>query len=104
MIVADTNVWARAFLNDDQVQALKARNALADARSKGGVFVPLIVMAELAWVLRSRWDGAHFGDSRKPAANPRSGGRESFAGAGGTESMPLRLWWLRRSAHSPDRL
>lgn len=56
MIVADTNVWARAFLNDDQAQAQKARKALADARSKEGVFVPLIVMAELAWVLRSRWE------------------------------------------------
>ncbi len=56
MIVADTNVWARALLNDDQAQAQKARKALADARSKSGVFVPLIVMAELAWVLRSRWE------------------------------------------------
>lgn len=55
-IVADTNVWARAYLNDDAQQASKARRALADARSKGGVFVPLIVMAELAWVLRSKWD------------------------------------------------
>lgn len=56
MIVADTHVWARAFLNDDTSQAQKARKALADARSKGGIFVPLIVMAELAWVLRSRWE------------------------------------------------
>jgi predicted nucleic-acid-binding protein len=55
-IVADTNVWARAFLNDDAGQARKARKALADARSKGGIFVPLIVMAELAWVLRSKWN------------------------------------------------
>ena len=55
-IVADTNVWARAYLNDDLVQARKVRKALADACSKGGVFVPLIVMAELAWVLRSKWD------------------------------------------------
>ena len=54
-IVADTNVWARAYLNDDPLQARKARKALADARSNGGVFVPLIVMAELAWVLRSKW-------------------------------------------------
>jgi predicted nucleic-acid-binding protein len=58
MIVADTNVWARAFLNDDPAQAQKARKALADARAKGVVFVPLIVVAELAWVLRSRWDRA----------------------------------------------
>lgn len=55
MIVADTNVWARAFLNDDVSEAQKARKALADARSKGGVFVPLIVLAELAWVLRTHW-------------------------------------------------
>ncbi len=54
-IVADTNVWARAYLNDDPLQARKARKALSDARSDGGVFVPLIVMAELAWVLRSKW-------------------------------------------------
>ena len=56
MIVADTNVWARAFLNDDVPQARTARKALAAARSRGGIFVPLIVMAELAWVLRSKWD------------------------------------------------
>lgn len=55
MIVADTNVWARAFLNDDARQAQRARRALAEARSKGGVFLPLIVFAELSWVLRSRW-------------------------------------------------
>jgi predicted nucleic-acid-binding protein len=55
MIAADTNVWARAFLNDDTAQAAKARKSLLQARSEGGVFVPLIVMAELAWVLRTRW-------------------------------------------------
>jgi predicted nucleic-acid-binding protein len=56
MIVADTNLWARAFLNDDATQSRKARKALAEARFKGGVFVPLIVLAELAWVLRARWE------------------------------------------------
>jgi predicted nucleic-acid-binding protein len=56
MVVADTNLWARAFLNDDASQSRKARKALADARAKGGVFVPLIVMAELAWVLRGKWE------------------------------------------------
>ena len=55
-IVADTNVWARAYLNDDMVQARKARKALSDACSRGGESVPLIVMAELAWVLRSKWE------------------------------------------------
>jgi predicted nucleic-acid-binding protein len=56
MIAADTNVWARAYLNDDAAQASKARSALAQARSEEGVFVPLLVLAELSWVLRSRWE------------------------------------------------
>ena len=55
MIAADTNVWARAYLNDDHAQAEKARTALAEARSGDGVFVPLVVLAELAWVLRTQW-------------------------------------------------
>jgi predicted nucleic-acid-binding protein len=57
VIVADTNLWARAFLGDDAGQSPRARQALAAARRKEGVFVPLIVMAELSWVLRSaRWE------------------------------------------------
>ncbi|HWE86604.1 MAG TPA: PIN domain-containing protein [Terracidiphilus sp.] len=56
MLAADTNVWARAYLNDDAVQAAKARSALAQARSEDGVFVPLLVLAELSWVLRGRWE------------------------------------------------
>lgn len=56
MIAADTNVWARAYLNDDPVQTGKSRSALAAARSAGGVYVPLLVLAELSWVLRGRWD------------------------------------------------
>jgi len=56
VIAADTNVWARAYLNDEPVQAGKSRSALAGARSAGGVFVPLLVLAELSWVLRGRWD------------------------------------------------
>lgn len=56
MLAADTNVWARAYLNDDAAQARKARSALAAARTSGGVFVPLLVLAELSWVLRGRWD------------------------------------------------
>lgn len=56
MLAADTNVWARAYLNDDAAQARKARSALAQARSAGGIFVPLLVLAELSWVLRGRWD------------------------------------------------
>jgi predicted nucleic-acid-binding protein len=56
MLTADTNVWARALLNDDRAQTRKARSALAQARSRDGVFIPLIVLAELSWVLRGRWE------------------------------------------------
>ena len=56
MLAADTNVWARAYLNDDATQAAKARSALAQACSGDGVFIPLIVLAELSRVLRSRWE------------------------------------------------
>lgn len=56
MLTADTNVWARALLNDDHAQTRKARSALAQARSADGIFVPLIVLAELSWVLRGRWE------------------------------------------------
>jgi predicted nucleic-acid-binding protein len=56
MLAADTNVWARALLNDDHGQTRKARLALGQARSADGVFVPLIVLAELSWVLRGRWE------------------------------------------------
>lgn len=56
MLAADTNVWARALLNDDQAQTKKARSALAEARSQDGVFLPLLVLAELSWVLRGRWE------------------------------------------------
>ncbi|MDE3062506.1 MAG: PIN domain-containing protein [Acidobacteriota bacterium] len=63
MVAADTNVWARAYLNDEPAQARKARAALAAARSTGGVFVPLLVLAELSWVLRGRWERARVLDT-----------------------------------------
>jgi predicted nucleic-acid-binding protein len=56
MLTAETYVWARALLNDDEAQTRKARSALAQARSRDGVFIPLIVLAELSWVLRGRWE------------------------------------------------
>lgn len=57
MIVVDTNVWARALLGDDPRQSPRARQALAVARGREGVFVPVVVLAELSWVLRAaRWE------------------------------------------------
>lgn len=59
MIVADTNLWVRAHLKDDPVQTPKARKFLAEAQAAGGVFVPLVILAELAWVLRTKLDRKH---------------------------------------------
>lgn len=56
MQAADTNVWARAYLNDDLRQAQQARKAIADACATEGVFVPLLVLAELFWVLAGAWE------------------------------------------------
>jgi predicted nucleic-acid-binding protein len=57
VIVVDTNIWARALLGDHPGQSSRARQALAVARGKEGVFVPTVVLAELSWVLRAaRWE------------------------------------------------
>lgn len=53
---ADTNVWARAYLNDDTLQARQARKAIANACAAEGIFVPLLVLAELFWVLAGAWE------------------------------------------------
>lgn len=56
MIAADTNIWARAYLDDDTAQSGKARAAIKAACKADGIFVSLLVLAELAWVLRGRWE------------------------------------------------
>lgn len=55
MVAADTNVWARAYLNDDVTEARKARVAIEAACANEGILVPLIVLAELFWVLKGKW-------------------------------------------------
>jgi predicted nucleic-acid-binding protein len=47
----DTNVLVRAFVRDEPAQAARAQAAL----SAGTVYVPVTVMLELEWVLRSRY-------------------------------------------------
>ena len=56
MIALDTNVLLRLLLRDDASQALRAQ-ALFDANAErdGTLFVSDVVLAELAWVLRSRY-------------------------------------------------
>lgn len=60
MIALDTNVWARALLGDDAKQSAAARAAIEKGCRGSGVFVPLLVLVELAWVLKSApgWDAA----------------------------------------------
>jgi predicted nucleic-acid-binding protein len=56
MLAADTNVWARAYLNDDARQARQARAEIEAACEGEGIFVPLLVLAELYWVLSGDWE------------------------------------------------
>ncbi len=50
MRAIDTNVLARFIIHDDPVQAGIARRLIAE-----GVFVPVTVLLETAWLLRSRY-------------------------------------------------
>lgn len=50
MKAIDTNILARALVRDDLRQA-----EIADALIAGGVFIPLTVMLETAWLLGSRY-------------------------------------------------
>jgi predicted nucleic-acid-binding protein len=51
MRTVDTNVLVRALVRDDAAQSAKAEEVLA----RDEVFVPVTVMLELEWVLRSRY-------------------------------------------------
>ncbi len=50
MLAVDTNILARALLGDDVRQSPLARQALAQATA---VLVPVTVLVELGWVLKS---------------------------------------------------
>lgn len=51
MIGADTNVVLRIMLDDDPAQS-PAVNRILETTGAGGIFVSLIVVAEVAWVLK----------------------------------------------------
>lgn len=51
MIGADTNVVLRLILDDDPVQS-PAVTRILDSAGTGGIFVSLIVVVEVAWVLK----------------------------------------------------
>jgi predicted nucleic-acid-binding protein len=52
MRAIDTNVLVRAIVNDDAAQSAKAIAFLTD----NSVYIPITVILELEWVLRSRYD------------------------------------------------
>ena len=54
MRAIDTNVLVRAIVNDDTAQSARAVALLTEAE----VFIPVTVMLELEWVLRSRYSFA----------------------------------------------
>lgn len=60
MIALDTNLWARAILGDDPHQSRIAKKALVEAVHGPGIFLPVLVFVELAWVLKAApgWDAA----------------------------------------------
>jgi len=56
MHTADIHLWARALLNEDPVRAKRARETIARASTGDGLYLPLVVLVELSWVLRARWE------------------------------------------------
>ena len=60
MVAFDTNVLVRVLAGDDPAQTKKAEQALLTHTSGDGVFVSLVVLAEIGWVLATayEWDRA----------------------------------------------
>ncbi len=51
----DTNVLVRLLVGDDPAQTRKAEKAFVQHAHSDGVFVSLIVLAEIAWVLSAAY-------------------------------------------------
>lgn len=58
MVGFDTNVVVRILVGDDPAQTRKAERAFVAHANEGGVYVSLVVLAEVGWVLAAayRWD------------------------------------------------
>ena len=52
MRTLDTNVVVRVLIGDDPQQTPIPERAFLDAIASGGVYLPDVVLAEVAWVLR----------------------------------------------------
>lgn len=64
MIGFDTNVLVRVLVGDDPAQTRRAERAFVEHCKGDGVFVTLVVLAEIAWVLTAayEWDRATIHD------------------------------------------
>lgn len=56
MVAFDTNVIVRLLVGDDRSQTKKAEDAFLRHARGDGVFVSLVVLAEVAWVLTTGYD------------------------------------------------
>ena len=58
MIAFDTNVLVRVLVGDDPAQTRRAERAFVEHAKGDGVFVSLVVLAEIGWVLSAayEWD------------------------------------------------
>jgi predicted nucleic-acid-binding protein len=54
--VFDTNVIVRVLVGDDPAQSRKAERAFVTHSAGDGVFVSLVVLAEVSWVLAAAYD------------------------------------------------
>ena len=55
MIGIDTNVLVRLFAKDDEAQFLRSGSLIASLTIDEPGFIPLVTVAELVWVMRSRY-------------------------------------------------
>jgi predicted nucleic-acid-binding protein len=60
VVALDTNVVVRLLVGDDPVQTRKAEKVFLEHVNGAGVFVSLVVLAEVGWVLSAayEWDRA----------------------------------------------
>lgn len=58
VIAFDANVLVRVLVGDDPAQTKKAERAFVAHANDGGIFVSMVVLAEVAWVLTAAyaWD------------------------------------------------
>ncbi len=56
MAAFDTNVIVRVLVGDDPAQTKRAERAFVEHTEGEGVFVSLVVLAEVSWVLAAAYD------------------------------------------------